>query len=77
MSECEHTLHPVDEQGEPTGTWMLEDGGGSLRVICRVCLKFYGNIDSRESKEADLRKAYLEQQRRLSCPGCGEEPFLS
>ena len=23
-----------------------------------------------------LRQLYLEQQRRLACPGCGEAPFL-
>lgn len=23
-----------------------------------------------------LRQLYLEQQRRLACSGCGEEPFL-
>ena len=24
----------------------------------------------------ELEARYREQQRRLSCPGCGEEPFL-
>ncbi|WP_442483352.1 hypothetical protein [Aeoliella sp. SH292] len=25
---------------------------------------------------ADIEARYREQQRRLACPGCGEEPFL-
>lgn len=24
----------------------------------------------------ELQERYEEQQRRLSCPGCGEEPFI-
>jgi hypothetical protein len=35
---------------------------------------------SSESQEAvlllELRERYEEQQRRLACPSCGEEPFL-
>lgn len=27
-------------------------------------------------RQADYRKAYLEQLRRMSCPGCGEDPTL-
>jgi len=27
-------------------------------------------------EEIELRRHYLEQQQRLACPGCGEEPFL-
>ncbi len=26
--------------------------------------------------QEEMRRRYLEQQRRLACPGCGEEPFL-
>lgn len=26
--------------------------------------------------EQQLRERYLQQQRRLTCPSCGEEPFL-
>lgn len=30
----------------------------------------------RELTQEDLRRRYEEQQRRLACPGCGEEPFI-
>jgi len=26
--------------------------------------------------QEEMRRLYLEQQRRLACPGCGEAPFL-
>lgn len=29
-----------------------------------------------DDKQAEYRKAYLEQLRRMSCPGCGEDPTL-
>lgn len=29
-----------------------------------------------DAKQAEYRKAYLEQLRRMSCPGCGEDPTL-
>lgn len=31
---------------------------------------------SHELSPEEFRRRYLEQQRRLACPGCGEEPFL-
>ena len=27
-------------------------------------------------EQQELRERYEEQQRRLYCPGCGEEPFV-
>jgi len=29
-----------------------------------------------ELSQEEMRRRYLEQQRRLACPGCGEAPFL-
>ncbi len=29
-----------------------------------------------ELQQAEYRRAYLEQLRRMSCPGCGEDPTL-
>ncbi|TWU64525.1 hypothetical protein V7x_00690 [Crateriforma conspicua] len=29
-----------------------------------------------KAEQERLQKLYLEQQRRLACPGCGESPFL-
>ncbi len=32
--------------------------------------------DTQKLSQEEMRSRYLEQQRRLACPGCGEEPFL-
>mgnify|MGYP003110207333 CR=1 FL=1 len=32
--------------------------------------------DCDQQSPDDMTAAYLQQQRRLACPGCGEEPFL-
>ena len=47
----------------PVEVWIDKAGRHLLRVY-----------DAAEQER--LRLAYFEQQRRLSCPGCGEEPFL-
>jgi hypothetical protein len=31
---------------------------------------------SQQHSQEEMRRLYLEQQQRLACPGCGEEPFL-
>jgi hypothetical protein len=56
---------------------------GNLRNEERLDLNARGADDSpvkNESvnpNEAELRKAYLQQLRRMSCPGCGEgEPVF-
>lgn len=74
---CNHTLHHKDDSGRLAGTWIETNGPYGTRVSCRVCGKFFG-YHPNEAKRTDdeLYKAYLEQQRRLACPGCGEEPFL-
>jgi len=43
-------------------------------TACNFCGVRYGKHNP--SDEETVRRAYLEQQRRLACPGCGEEPFL-
>lgn len=74
---CDHTLHLRDQQGRRIGSWAEERTEHGVRVACRYCGKFYGYCDpKREPTPEQLRQAYLEQQRRRSCPGCGEEPFL-
>ena len=37
-----------------------------------------GQLDgvSTDAQQAEYRKAYIEQLRRMSCPGCGEDPTL-
>ncbi len=32
--------------------------------------------DPSPPSQEELHRLYLEQQRRLACPGCGEAPFL-
>ena len=80
MSQCNHTPFPVDPNGATTGSWIIDYQGDTARIVCEICRRFYGYLPTAEGKrhdeEARLRQAYLEQQRRLSCPGCGEEPFL-
>jgi hypothetical protein len=39
---CFHTLHLIDEHGTPCGSWIDEPDGNHIRVVCRVCGKFYG-----------------------------------
>lgn len=77
VSRCDHTLHLKDSAGKPLGSWVEQRTASGIRVVCRYCQKFYGYRTTRRKADEDrLRQAYLEQQRRLACPGCGEEPFL-
>jgi hypothetical protein len=39
---CNHTLHLTDKAGKPQGTWIEERIEKRVRVICRVCGRFYG-----------------------------------
>jgi len=32
--------------------------------------------EAQQVSQDEFRRRYLEQQRRLACPGCGEEPFI-
>jgi len=74
--ECDHTLHPIAESGATTGSWTIDRSAAKPRVVCGVCGKFYGYLRTPEEVRRSLYQAYQEQQRRRSCPGCGEEPFL-
>lgn len=71
---CNHTENYKDSRGNLLGTWCEVPTANFIRVQCTVCLKVYGTIPRMSEEEA--RRAYLEQQKRLSCPGCGESPFL-
>ncbi|MEQ8850053.1 hypothetical protein [Botrimarina sp.] len=74
-SDCDHTHHALDGDGRPTGSWTIDPAGGKPRVVCRVCGKFYGFLPPSKRDQA-MQRAYQLQQQRLSCPGCGETPFL-
>lgn len=77
VNHCNHTLYPRNGAGESLGSWIEQRTASGVRVVCRYCQKFYGyRTISRTADEDRLLQAYLEQQRRLACPGCGEEPFL-
>lgn len=76
MKSCDHTLHAIDDQGRPTGSWMIERSEKVSRVVCGACQKFYGYLQTEEKKATLLRQAYLEQQRRLSCPAVAKSRFL-
>ncbi len=72
---CDHTLHLSDTNGKPTGSWSANSTKDGIHYSCACCGKLYGYQPDKKS-DAEMYKAYLEQQRRLACPGCGEEPFL-
>lgn len=73
---CDHTHQAFNEHGELLGTWRIDESQHSPRVVCMHCGKFYGYLRNDQQLQERLESAYRQQQRRLSCPGCGEEPFL-
>ena len=74
---CDHTLHHRDQNGKLNGSWIETVGPCGVRVACRVCDRLFGYKPKEAGRTDDeLYEAYLEQQRRRACPGCGEEPFL-
>ncbi len=72
---CDHTIELFDQQGRIRGSWIGEDSPDGTRYSCRHCGKFYGFQPNKTSQDA-MYQAYLEQQRRLNCPGCGDGPFI-
>jgi len=81
--QCNHTTQALDDSGQPLGSWRLDRRHGRDCVVCCACGRFYGYISKPTKKRRDgspkgrdAIEAYREQQRRRSCPGCGEEPFL-
>ena len=72
--ECDHTIELFDQYGKIRGSWKGEDSPSGIRYSCRNCGKFYGYQPDKKAQEA-MYQAYLEQQRRLNCPGCGDGPF--
>lgn len=72
---CDHTLHLSDANGKPTGSWSAISTKDGIHYSCACCGKLYGYQPNKKS-DAEMYEAYLEQQRRLACPGCGEEPFM-
>ncbi len=77
MIPCDHTIEALDSAGQPTGSWVVQTEGGVTRVVCGVCGKLYGRLDAGDKRQKlSASQAYLLQQQRRACPGCGEEPFL-
>ncbi len=75
LSVCNHTNQLSDGSGQPLGSWIATDTRHGIRYSCGGCGKLYGYQPNKKS-DAEMYQAYLAQQRRLACPGCGEEPFL-
>lgn len=75
-TECDHTADHKNAAGVQLGSWIEVDMGNKIRIECVACKKLYGVIERRAMSPEEMQAAYLEQQRRLACPGCGESPFL-
>lgn len=75
-NSCDHTPQAFDEQGGLVGSWRIDESQPTPRVVCTHCDKFYGYLRDDRQLQQRLEAAYRQQQRRLACPGCGEEPFL-
>lgn len=73
---CDHTIELFDRNGRLRGSWIGDDSPNGIRYSCQHCSKFYGYQPDKKSQEA-MYQAYLEQQRRLNCPGCGDGPFMA
>lgn len=71
-TSCQHTTQHQSTSGVFLGTWIEVKVAEGSRVVCSVCGKLFEQIKSDE----EILAAYLEQQLRLACPGCGESPFL-
>ncbi len=75
-TECNHTTDHKSAAGVLLGSWIEVGIGHKIRIECVACKKLYGVIERRTMSPDEMHAAYIEQQRRLACPGCGEEPFL-
>ena len=71
---CQHVEQAKSPEGQLLGSWIEIEIDTVIYTACNFCGVRFGKHDLSD-KEAG-RRAYLEQQRRLACPGCGEEPFL-
>lgn len=71
---CEHTESHLNSAGNLQGSWEEIPIPEGLRIQCRCCGKIFGTI--RDTSPEDAMRAYMEQQARRACPGCGESPFL-
>ena len=76
LERCNHTVNHKSAAGELLGTWIEVRVEAAVRIECRVCGDLHGVIEKKRTTQEELHAAYLLQQRRLACPGCGEEPFL-
>jgi len=71
---CHHVEQVRTPDGQLLGSWIEIEIYTVTYTACNFCGVRYGKHNP--SDEETVRRAYLEQQRRLACPGCGEEPFL-
>ena len=71
---CQHTPCHKSEDGQMQGSWVEIRIESITYVACNICGAKFGTVAN--ANDEAVRQAYLEQQRRLACPGCGESPFL-
>ncbi len=71
---CNHLEQVKSLDGQLLGSWVEIEIDKVIYTACTYCGVRYGKHNPPDEEAA--RRAYLEQQRRLACPGCGEEPFL-
>jgi len=71
---CQHTACHKSEDGQMQGSWVEVRVESITYVACNFCGVQFGAVAN--ANDEAVRQAYLEQQRRLACPGCGESPFL-
>ena len=73
-ASCNHTAQHKSDDGQTLGSWVEIKIDSITYIACSCCGIKFGTKPKTDDDAA--RRAYLEQQRRLACPGCGEEPFL-
>lgn len=71
---CQHTPCHKSSDGRMQGTWIEVRIESITYIACDICGAKFGTVAN--ANDEAVRQAYLEQQRRLACPGCGEAPFL-
>ncbi len=60
------------------GSIMLrhDDKLGTQKQTASASSQETSRDEPQQISQEELRRRYLQQQRRLACPGCGEEPFI-
>ena len=77
VHNCCHTDEAIDVHGNLQGSWQREQVGRRIKIACGCCDVVYGYLtDSGDRDREEDERRYRAQIALLSCPGCGESPFL-